>query len=111
MFTDLQPGMVFHENHNQNTSIEIVSVNGHDVTYKSLYFGKEKTNTLPKNSVLDALNFGRWELRMTERAVNIQKLKDLSQGKPVCFHKNVRRDLFFSAKAYLTCKDCGHPLN
>ena len=28
-----------------------------------------------------------------------------------CKHTNIRKDHFFSAMVYLTCKDCGKPLN
>lgn len=31
--------------------------------------------------------------------------------KEYCTHKNVRRDHYFSAMVYLTCKDCGKALN
>lgn len=31
--------------------------------------------------------------------------------KQLCRHHNVRKDHFFSAMVYLTCKDCGKPLN
>lgn len=28
-----------------------------------------------------------------------------------CQHTNIRKDYFFSGMMYLTCKDCGKPLN
>jgi hypothetical protein len=112
MFTDLQPGMVFHENGNKNVSITVQSLSGEDVTYKSSYFGQEKVATLSKRAVLQALNYGNnWELEIKERNPCAEIFKREYFAKPSCAHKNVRRDLFFSAKAYLTCKDCGQPLN
>lgn len=31
--------------------------------------------------------------------------------KQFCLHKNVKRDIYFTAKVFLTCKDCGKALN
>ncbi len=31
--------------------------------------------------------------------------------KQFCIHKNVRRDIFFTSKVFLTCSDCGKALN
>lgn len=29
----------------------------------------------------------------------------------MCIHKNIRKDIFFTSKVFLTCNDCGKALN
>ncbi len=34
-----------------------------------------------------------------------------AKSSPICKHKNTKQDRYFSAKVYITCADCGEPLN
>lgn len=60
------------------------------------------------STVLHHLSYYEYELDSTEKPLD-KAFKELD--KIYCSHKNVRKDSFFSARIYLTCRDCGKSLD
>jgi len=70
------------------------------------------SRTLETPFLIRALIQGGWELQEKPLDQAFKELDEMLSAKPkVCHHYNVRKDYFFSAMVYLTCKDCGKPLN
>jgi len=97
----LKQGMVFEKN---TREITILLINGDTATIKDSYMSQ------PYDFDLSSLHQGLIHANFTLKLKPLDKaMKELD--KQFCTHKNIRRDMYFSAAVYLTCKDCGKPMN
>jgi len=98
-FTILNPGMNFEDSF--GTSLRVIENNSGMVFYEIKHLDLRETHTLGEDILLTALNrSGQWKL-VTETPID-------TTG---CKHTNITKEFYFSKNPYLTCKDCGKPLN
>ncbi len=98
---DLKPGVAL--THGDNTSV-ITRITEDFVYYDFNHYTKEMC--LPLNQFLGIINHDGWTI--ISKPLD-QAFKELD--KQLCRHKNTRKDIFFTAKVFITCVDCGQPLN
>ena len=84
---------------------QVCKIMGDRVYYYKAY--EDKPFDFTRTQAMAVCNFTRSFCFQDKPLDHAFKILD----KQLCNHKNTKREHFFSAKVYITCVDCGQPLN